>query len=146
MRFRSTSPAARYIVISTQGRGDEAALLAALAVDAEYIAFVGSRKKAEALKASLAGRGISRGAARQAQGARRSRSRRNHSGGNCNLDSGRDCCRAAPQGFARQSCGHVSFWSERLLRNLLALIVLFSRLGLLPTKCWVSRTETTICR
>ena len=50
---------ARYIVISTQGRGDEAALLAALAVDAEYIAFVGSRKKAEALKSSLASRGIS---------------------------------------------------------------------------------------
>ena len=52
-------PGARYIVISTQGRGDEAALLAALAVDAEYIAFVGSRKKAEALKSSLAGHGIS---------------------------------------------------------------------------------------
>jgi len=41
--------AARYVVVSTQGRGDEAALLAALAVDADYIAFVGSRKKAEAL-------------------------------------------------------------------------------------------------
>ena len=40
-------PGARYIVISTQGRGDEAALLAALAVNADYIAFVGSRKKAE---------------------------------------------------------------------------------------------------
>jgi xanthine dehydrogenase accessory factor len=52
-------PGARYIVVSTQGRGDEAALLAALAVDAEYIAFVGSRKKAESLKASLAKRGIS---------------------------------------------------------------------------------------
>jgi xanthine dehydrogenase accessory factor len=52
-------PGARYIVISTQGRGDEAALLAALAVDAEYVAFVGSRKKAESLKAVLAERGIS---------------------------------------------------------------------------------------
>ena len=51
-------PGARYIVVSTQGRGDEAALLAALAVDADYIAFVGSRKKADALKASLARRGI----------------------------------------------------------------------------------------
>src|SRR5262249_5228493 len=51
-------PGARYIVVSTQGRGDEAALLAALAVDADYIAFVGSRKKAESLKASLAKRGI----------------------------------------------------------------------------------------
>ena len=52
-------PGARYIVISTQGRGDEAALLAALAVNADYIAFVGSRKKAESLKASLSKRGIS---------------------------------------------------------------------------------------
>ena len=52
-------PGARYIVISTQGRGDEAALLAALAVNADYLAFVGSRKKAESLKASLSKRGIS---------------------------------------------------------------------------------------
>ena len=49
---------ARYVVVSTQGRGDEAALLAALAVDADYVAFVGSRKKAEALKATLAERGV----------------------------------------------------------------------------------------
>jgi xanthine dehydrogenase accessory factor len=49
---------ARYVVVSTQGRGDEAALLAALAVDVDYVAFVGSRKKAEALKATLAGRGV----------------------------------------------------------------------------------------
>jgi xanthine dehydrogenase accessory factor len=48
----------RYIVVSTQGRGDEAALLAAFAVDAEYVAFVGSRKKANVLKAKLAERGI----------------------------------------------------------------------------------------
>jgi xanthine dehydrogenase accessory factor len=50
--------AARYVVVSTQGRGDEAALLAALAVDADYVAFVGSRKKAEALKSALAERGV----------------------------------------------------------------------------------------
>jgi xanthine dehydrogenase accessory factor len=49
---------ARYVVVSTQGRGDEAALLAALAVDVDYIAFVGSRKKAEALKATLGKRGV----------------------------------------------------------------------------------------
>ncbi len=48
----------RYVVVSTQGRGDEAALLAALAVDVDYVAFVGSRKKAEALKATLAERGV----------------------------------------------------------------------------------------
>ncbi|HML07151.1 MAG TPA: XdhC/CoxI family protein [Xanthobacteraceae bacterium] len=50
--------AARYVVVSTQGRGDEAALLAALAADVDYVAFVGSRKKAEALKATLGERGI----------------------------------------------------------------------------------------
>ena len=49
---------ARYVVVSTQGRGDEAALLAALAVDVEHVAFVGSRRKAEALKAALAKRGV----------------------------------------------------------------------------------------
>jgi len=50
--------AARYVVVSTQGRGDEAALAAALAADIDYIAFVGSRKKAEALKAALADHGV----------------------------------------------------------------------------------------
>jgi xanthine dehydrogenase accessory factor len=49
----------RYVVVSTQGRGDEAALLAAFAVDSKYVAFVGSRRKAEALKARLAERGVS---------------------------------------------------------------------------------------
>ena len=48
----------RFVVVSTQGRGDEAALLAALAVDVDYVAFVGSRKKAEVLKAALAKRGV----------------------------------------------------------------------------------------
>ena len=49
---------ARFVVVSTQGRGDEAALQAALAVDADYVAFVGSRKKADALKTALAQRGV----------------------------------------------------------------------------------------
>ena len=53
------SAGARFIVVSTQGRGDEAALQAALAVDADYVAFVGSRKKAEALKASAGRSGAS---------------------------------------------------------------------------------------
>jgi xanthine dehydrogenase accessory factor len=48
----------RFVVVSTQGRGDEAALQAALAVDADYVAFVGSRRKAETLKAALAARGV----------------------------------------------------------------------------------------
>ena len=50
--------ASRYVVVSTQGRGDEAALAAALAADVDYLAFVGSRKKAGALKAALAERGV----------------------------------------------------------------------------------------
>jgi xanthine dehydrogenase accessory factor len=48
---------ARFIVISTQGRGDEAALKAALAAEADYVAFVGSRRKAAALRAKLANEG-----------------------------------------------------------------------------------------
>jgi len=47
----------RFIVVSTQGRGDEAALQAALATDSDYIAFVGSRRKADALKTALAAQG-----------------------------------------------------------------------------------------
>ena len=43
---------------STQGRGDEAALKAALAAEADYVAFVGSRRKAEALSAKLSEDGI----------------------------------------------------------------------------------------
>jgi len=50
--------ASRYLVVSTQGRGDEAALLAALAVNADYVAFVGSRKKAATLRTALAARGV----------------------------------------------------------------------------------------
>ncbi|MGB8839700.1 MAG: XdhC family protein, partial [Aliidongia sp.] len=46
--------AADYIVVATQGSGDTAALTAALAIDARYVAFVGSRKKAAVLKARLA--------------------------------------------------------------------------------------------
>jgi xanthine dehydrogenase accessory factor len=48
----------RYIVVSTQGRSDEVALQAALAAEAEYVAFVGSRKKAAALKEALSARGV----------------------------------------------------------------------------------------
>jgi xanthine dehydrogenase accessory factor len=48
----------RYVVVSTQGRGDEAALLAALAVDVDYVAFVGSRRKAEVLKTAMTERGV----------------------------------------------------------------------------------------
>ena len=49
---------ARFVVVSTQGRGDEAALKAALAVEADYVAFVGSRRKAASLRAKLLADGI----------------------------------------------------------------------------------------
>jgi xanthine dehydrogenase accessory factor len=49
---------ARFVVVSTQGRGDEAALRAALSIEAEYVAFVGSGKKAATLRAKLAGEGV----------------------------------------------------------------------------------------
>jgi xanthine dehydrogenase accessory factor len=48
----------RFIVVSTQSRGDEAALMAALSTDARYVAFVGSRLKAETLKTALAARDV----------------------------------------------------------------------------------------
>ena len=47
--------------MSTQGRGDEAALKAALAAEADYVAFVGSRRKAEALRAKLSKDGVDPG-------------------------------------------------------------------------------------
>lgn len=48
----------RFVVVSTQGRGDEAALRAALASGTRYVAFVGSRAKGEALRAALEKDGV----------------------------------------------------------------------------------------
>jgi xanthine dehydrogenase accessory factor len=48
-----------FIVVSTQGRGDEAALKAALAVESSYLGFVGSRRKMAALRSKLVADGIS---------------------------------------------------------------------------------------
>jgi xanthine dehydrogenase accessory factor len=50
--------AKRFIVVSTQGKGDEAALRAALSIDAAYHAFVGSRRKMAALRQKLVGVGV----------------------------------------------------------------------------------------
>jgi len=50
--------AADWIVVSTQGKRDREALGAALASDAGYVAFVGSRRKAETLMAQLRGQGL----------------------------------------------------------------------------------------
>lgn len=48
----------RFLVVSTQGRGDEAALTAALSADADYVAFVGSRRKVAALREKIVGAGL----------------------------------------------------------------------------------------
>ncbi len=50
--------AKRFIVVSTQGKGDEAALRTAVAIDACYHAFVGSRRKMASLRAKLIGEGV----------------------------------------------------------------------------------------
>ena len=49
--------ARRFVVVSTQGKGDEAALRAAIATDAVYHAFVGSRRKMASLRAKLIAEG-----------------------------------------------------------------------------------------
>ena len=49
---------AGFVVVATQGRGDEAALRAALAAGAARLAFVGSRRKFATLSARLAGAGV----------------------------------------------------------------------------------------
>ena len=51
--------AKRFVVVSTQGKGDEAALRAAVATSADYHAFVGSRRKMASLRAKLIAEGTS---------------------------------------------------------------------------------------
>ncbi len=50
--------ARRFLVVSTQGKGDEAALKAALGVEATYRAFVGSRRKMASLREKLLSEGV----------------------------------------------------------------------------------------
>jgi xanthine dehydrogenase accessory factor len=50
--------AKRFVVVSTQGKGDEAALRTAIDTPATYRAFVGSRRKMAALRAKLIGEGF----------------------------------------------------------------------------------------
>jgi len=50
--------AKRFVVVSTQGRGDEAALRAAIATEAVYHAFVGSRRKMASLRDHLIAEGV----------------------------------------------------------------------------------------
>ena len=47
-----------WVVVSTQGKRDREALAAALSSAARYVAFVGSRRKAETLAAQLRGQGV----------------------------------------------------------------------------------------
>jgi xanthine dehydrogenase accessory factor len=56
--FETANASNRFIVIATQGRSDEAALRSALAAGGRYIAFVGSRRKFETLRARLAEDGL----------------------------------------------------------------------------------------
>ena len=50
--------AKHFVVVSTQGKGDEAALRAAISIEAAYHAFVGSRRKMAALREKLVAEGI----------------------------------------------------------------------------------------
>jgi xanthine dehydrogenase accessory factor len=50
---RYLNDARRFVVVSTQGKGDEAALKQAIAIKAEYHAFVGSCRKMAALREKL---------------------------------------------------------------------------------------------
>jgi xanthine dehydrogenase accessory factor len=50
----------RYVVVATQGRGDAKALASAVGTGAAHVAFVGSRRKAAALREKLAGQGVDR--------------------------------------------------------------------------------------
>jgi xanthine dehydrogenase accessory factor len=56
----AAAPVARvdFVVVATQGRRDREALLAALSSPAPYVAFVGSRRKAETLKVAMREAGI----------------------------------------------------------------------------------------
>ena len=55
---RYLKDARRFVVVSTQGKGDEAALKAALGLEADYHAFVGSRRKMAALRDKLIASGV----------------------------------------------------------------------------------------
>jgi xanthine dehydrogenase accessory factor len=55
---RCLNDARRFVVISTQGKGDEAALKASVGINAGYHAFVGSRRKMTALRDRLIDEGI----------------------------------------------------------------------------------------
>jgi len=51
--------AQRFVVVATQGKGDEAALRSVIDIDAEYKSFVGSRRKMASIREKLVGTGAS---------------------------------------------------------------------------------------
>jgi xanthine dehydrogenase accessory factor len=51
--------AQRFVVIATQGKGDEAALRAIIEIESDYKAFVGSRRKMASIREKLVGAGAS---------------------------------------------------------------------------------------
>jgi xanthine dehydrogenase accessory factor len=51
--------AKRFVIVATQGKGDEAALRAILDIEADYKAFVGSRRKMASIREKLVGSGTS---------------------------------------------------------------------------------------
>jgi xanthine dehydrogenase accessory factor len=59
---QGAQPVPRFVVVATQGQGDMDALKSAFAANAEYIAFVGSRKKYASLADKLADAGIAQAA------------------------------------------------------------------------------------
>ena len=138
-----TTRARAIVVVSTQGRGDEAALQAALAVDADYVAFVGSRRKAEALKASSGTRGVAPSGWRSSRRPpastsarsrrRRSRSRFSRRSSRCGACSGqaRGAARAA-QSWRRQERPFLSRskYARRKIQPLRDVVVLLGdRIG-----------------
>jgi len=56
--LRHLNNARRFVVVSTQGKGDEAALSQALAIEADYHAFVGSKRKMMVLRDKLIAVGL----------------------------------------------------------------------------------------
>ncbi len=60
-----TRPEQSFIVVATQGRRDREALAAALGSAVSYVAFIGSRKKAEVLTAQLIEQGLEEALARR---------------------------------------------------------------------------------
>ena len=101
---RYLNEARRFVVVSTQGKGDEAALQAgASPIKAEYHAFVGSRRKMMALREKLVAGGIARDRDRPRQGAGRARSRRHHAGGDRDVDPRRNHRRTPPRPARGQS-------------------------------------------